>query len=78
MFLFGIIVRKVSQRLENSNHANILRIFAGFYIAYRLIFTVRGDTFNILSSVIQYCLFPILLIWIMNRFANREKGINPK
>lgn len=78
VFLFGIIVRKVSQRLENSNHANILRIFAGFYIAYRLIFTVRGDTFNILSSVIQYCLFPILLIWIMNRFANREKGINPK
>lgn len=78
VFLFGIIIRKVSQKLENSNNVNIFQTFAGFYTAYCLIFTVRGDTFNLLSSIIQYCLIPILLIWIMNGIVNREKGNKAK
>ena len=73
VFLFGIIIWKVSQRIEISKNMSVLQSFISFYIAYFIIFTVRSDTFNILSSLFQYCLFPIFLMSLINGLISKRK-----
>lgn len=74
VFLLGLLIWKTSRKIEKSDKTNILQSFIGFYTAYCVIFTVRSDAFNILNSIVQYCLFPIFCIYILNGLINNKRN----
>lgn len=72
VILLGWIIGKVSQKIDKKN-SSFLKSFVYYYLAFCLIFTVRGDTFNIAASVVQYAYFPIIFIWLAQNVIRKKR-----
>ena len=74
VLFLGYIITKVSiDMFSYSKEKNVIGAFVCYYLAYCLIFTVRGDTFNIASSVFQYAIIPIMIMYLIQGIFNKKK-----
>ena len=73
VLFLGYIITKVSiDMFSYSKEKNVIGAFVCYYLAYCLIFTVRGDTFNIASSVFQYAIIPIMIMYLIQGIFNKK------
>lgn len=76
VMLLGYFISRLSVKIINCSYeSNVLKVFIYYYLTNCIIFTIRGDTFNIASSVFQYAILPIILMYFVQGIVNEKMNI---